>query len=189
MATVKIDIDFPNWAEKYKSKIKQLTLFAAGLIQENRGQLFDNEGAFHGHTKWKKPVFRDGMALSKTGALRKSIAPMGADGRPGPDGIVNLSLDQITIGTTLFYAALMNWGTTQMPGGVLKATNAKALKIPLPSGKLATKTAKKLSKDEGKFIFRKSVKIPERRFDEWNAQDQAEFSQTLANEALRHTFG
>jgi hypothetical protein len=91
----------------------------------------------------------------------------------------------------------MNDGTTKMPGGVLRPVRAKALKIPLPAGKQAKdgiKGAKNLQKigakklvweradgkkETGNFIFRKSVRIPARPFDDWNARDQEEIDAAL----------
>ena len=83
---------------------------------------------------------------------------------------------------------MMNDGTTKMPGGVLRAVNAQALKIPLPSGKSATDLTKELRKsangDKDKFIFRKSVKIPARPFDDWTLEDEAELSEALRNKLI-----
>ena len=87
------------------------------------------------------------------------------------------------------YARMMNDGTTKLPGGVLRPRTAKALKIPLPSGKGATEGAKSLRKgattieDGGKkekYIFRKSVKIPARPFDDWTIEDEQEMQAALA---------
>jgi phage gpG-like protein len=95
---------------------------------------------------------------------------------------------------------MMNWGTTKLPGGVLKPKNAKALKIPLPGGKAATDLTKSMKKKGGKatkistgkktktgrdvkqsVLFVKSVKIPARRYDDWTSEDQQEITIALRN--------
>lgn len=161
----------------------------AAIAQTNRGMLFDAEGAHNGHKKWAPLRMRVGMILSDRGVLRRSIAPNNDGVNPikGPDGIVEIGSREVVIGTRLFYAAMMNDGTTKMPGGVLRPVRTKALKIPLPSGKSATEGAKQLrkgasGKGRDKFIFRKSVKIPARPFDEWNTMDQDEMTQTLVRQ-------
>lgn len=224
---VEIDFKFPDWAELIRTKEKELMLFMAAQIQFNRGMLFDKEGAHNGRSRWTDLSFRRGQILSKRGTLRKSIAPIRADGTPGPDGIVRMAGDTIFVGTKMLNARMMNDGTTKMPGGVLRPVRAKALKIPLPQGKSAGEGAKDIQRQarrkklaklqeqskelqsrknekgvnlrlmkiferikreeeairEGKgpvkFIFRKSVKIPARPFDDWNQQDQIEFDAAL----------
>ena len=184
--TVEVKFKWPDLKARVGKAEPEIRLFMAATIQTNRGLLFDSEGKHNGRPGWAPLKFRVGQILSDRGVLRKSMAPFNADGKPGPDGIVVIQPDSITIGTTLLYARLMNDGTTKMPGGKLVAKNAKALKIPLPNGKNATPTAKALRKGasgEGKqkFIFRKSVKIPARPFDDWNAQDQEELDEALIN--------
>jgi phage gpG-like protein len=186
--SVLFEIKLPDWHKKVKDKMPEMIDLALATMQTNRGMLFDQEGAYNGHTKWAPLKFRNGQILSNRGNLRKSIGPVGNGVTPvrSPGGVVRFSADTLTIGTTLAYAAMMNFGTTQMPGGVLKATNAKALKIPLPAGKSATPAAKGLRKTasgEGrdKFIFRKSVRIPARDFIGWNEKDQQELEETLTN--------
>lgn len=181
---VDIKFEFPDWAETVTRELPNLRLFIAAQIQTNRGMMFDNEGADNGKPKWAQLKFRKGQILSDTGNLRKSWSPSNPKGTPGTDGIVEFSGDTISVGTKVLYASLMNWGTTQMPGGVLRAKNAKALKIPLPSGMAATKTAKQISKSEGGFMFRKSVKIPARRMDLWTEQDDEEISIAVANKLM-----
>lgn len=193
----------------------------AAQIQFNRGMLFENEGAHNGRARWQDLKFRKGQILSKRGTLRKSIAPIRADGSPGPDGIVRIAGDMIYVGTQMLSARLMNDGTTKMPGGVLKPVRAKALKIPVPQGasaggaavaiqdaarkkqiavirqemermtkgqkqyeraeKRIQKIEEKMGKGTGsvKHIFRKSVKIPARPFDDWNDADQVDFDAAL----------
>lgn len=189
MGSSAVDIDFkmPDLAGKFRSHTRELYLFIAAQIQTNRGFLFAHEGAYNGHKKWAPLKFRQGQILSKSGTLRKSISPLPARGSPGNDGIVKISGDRITVGTRLYYARLMNDGTSKMPGGVLRPIKAKALMIPIPGGKTATPLAKQIGKtahkndNGGKFIFRKSVKIPPRPFDDWNREDQLELDEALSN--------
>lgn len=165
MAKVEINFEFPDLGAKLQRKVKEIYVFLAAQMQTNRGFLFDQEGAYNGHQKWAPLKFRRGQILSDRGTLRKSIAPVPARGAPGTDGIVEFAPETVTIGTKLFYAAMMNWGTTKLSGGVLKPVKAKALKIPTDKGP----------------IFRKSVRIPERRFDDWNDQDQREIEEAYVN--------
>lgn len=144
MAGVEISFKFPDWAGKLKAHEAELNLFQAALIQTNRGMLFDAEGAYNNHDKWAPLKFRNGQILSRRGTLRKSIAPYNPSGDPGPDGIVRFSGDMIVVGTKLLYASMMNDGTTKLPGGILRPRNAKALRIPLPSGEAATETTRRI---------------------------------------------
>jgi phage gpG-like protein len=185
MSLLEIKFQFPNWKKTLKLKERQLNLFLAAQIQTNRGMIFDKEGAHNGRSKWKGLAFRNGQILSRTGTLRKSIAPFNASGRPGDGGYVRFEGEMIKLGTNLLYARMMNDGTTKMTGGVLRPVRAKALKIPLPGGKWANDNAKSLKKSEGNFIFRKSVKIPSRPFDDWNEEDQNELDVSLLNEIAR----
>lgn len=189
---MEIKFNFPNWEQAIKRAYPNMMRGLAAAIQTNRGMLFDQEGAYNGHDRWADLKFRAGQILAIRGTLRKSISPSNPKGLPGPQGIVRIAGNEITIGTTLGYATMMNWGTTKLPGGVLKPVRAKALKIPLPAGKRATQLAKTLRKKAYKgekknerFIFRKSVRIPARYFLEaddeskvWNQQDQEEFDAT-----------
>lgn len=163
---IDIDFKFPDWAAKVKARERELNLFIAANVQFNRGMLFDREGAYNGRSRWEPLKMRQGQILSKSGALRKSIAPYNSRGTPGPSGVVRFAGDTIHIGTTLIYARMMNDGTTKMPDGVLRPKNAMALKIPLGGGK---------------FMFRKSVKIPARPFSDWNESDQEELDGALLN--------
>lgn len=183
---------FPDWQDKVLRALPEIRLFIAAQMQTNRGLLFDSEGSRNGHEKWKKPLFRNGMALSSRGTLRKSMGPM-AKNKPitNVGTIVRFNGDNITIGTNLMIARLMNDGTKNLPGGKLVPVNAKALKIPLPGGKRATSLAKTLRKGSTKIknkdgrnenvIFVKSVKIPERPFDTWSPLDQEEIETALMN--------
>lgn len=181
---VEINFEFPDWASSVKAALPEIRLFTAAQIQTNRGMMFDKEGADNGKPKWAPLKFRSGQILSDRGHLRKSWAPTPARGVPGTNGIVEFSGETITVGTTVLYAALMNDGTAPMPGGVLRARNAKALKIPLPSGLGATPSGKAARKAEGQFMFRKSVRIPARRMDEWTIQDSDELQEAIANKIM-----
>lgn len=223
---IEINFDFPDLKKKVEAARDEINLTLAAALQTNRAMLFDSEGNYNGHPGWAPLVFRSGQILSNRGALRKSLAPVPAKGRAGPDGIVELAPNLVTIGTSLKYAAMMNWGTTNLPGGVLKPVRAKALKIPIPQGQSATDAAKSVSAESArknrqsrikalearlakskkqsardkiidqlaklkaqdkfkstlgadKFIFRKSVKIPARRFDIVNDMDRQELEATL----------
>lgn len=166
----KIELDLPNFAQKFKEMQSDLMLLLAASMQTNRAMMFDKEGADNGKTKWASlnPHFRSGMILNNTGVLRKSMGPQNDGIRPGrgKDGIVQIEGTRAVIGTRLTYARLMNDGTVNMPGGVMKPTRAKALKIPIASGK---------------FMFRKSVKIPARKMDIITEDDKREWADTLAN--------
>lgn len=149
-----------------KSRQDEIQRFLAAQIQFNRGMLFDKEGSYNGHPAWEPLKFREGQILSKSGTLRKSIAPNNAQGTAGTDGYVEIKPDSITVGTNLYYAAMMNYGTVGLPGGVLKPVEAKALKIPT---------------GPDSFIFRKSAYIPPRPFNDLNERDAEEFEIALAN--------
>lgn len=215
---------------KNRDNVKRIM---AATMQTNRGLLFARGGAHNGHAPWKPLVFRAGQPLKDKGALSKSIAPAHGPNEPGrsPNGIVRLSGNVVTVGTNLHYATMMNWGTTKLPGGVLRPVNGKALRIPLPAGKKASDVAKGLAKgaksgkslarqvsdleiqirytqsselaeglrrrytklrramdrssEKEKYIFRKSVKIPARRFDEWTSKDQEEMVKTVGKALAR----
>lgn len=190
MSGIDIKAVFPNLVGKFAYARQEVMLFAAAQIQTNRGLLFDAEGNRNGSKRWPRPRFRSGMTLAARGTLRKSF---GVDGRAGPGGIVRFSGTRIQIGSQLIYAAMMNWGTTKLPGGVLRAKDGKVLRIPLPAGKRATTEAKALRRTEGSrernattgaaesVIYRKWVKIPERRFDTLTKQDMREIGKALSN--------
>lgn len=135
---INIDYTYPDWHELVKKYKDEINLFIAAQIQTNRGQMFDAEGAHNGKKKWAPLKLRSGMILSNRGNLRRSWSPSNPTGKPGTDGIVRFKEDIIVVGTNVAYARLMNDGTAMMPGGVLKAVNAKALKIPIPAGKAAS---------------------------------------------------
>lgn len=185
---IEISLKFPDLAGKLTANMDQIQNEIVAAIQFNRGMLFDSEGAYNGHKPWAQLELRTGQALSRRGVLRKSLSPGGAPGKPGPGGYVDMdSQGVVTVGTSVAYAAMMNFGTTNLPGGVLRPVRAKALAIPLPEGKWATDVTKALRKGatkrmnertgkNEKVIFRKWVKIPARRFDTITSQDTDEFA-------------
>lgn len=178
---INIDYTYPDWHEKILRSKTEINLFIAAQIQTNRGMMFDAEGADNGKKKWAPLKFRNGMILSRTGTLRKSWAPDHPNGRAGPDGIVKFKDDIVLVGTKVAYARMMNDGTTKMPGGVLRAKNAKALIIPINNGVVA----KGVTKIGGQnVIFRKSVRIPARPMDDWTQEDEAEISAALTNKII-----
>lgn len=185
---VDMKFDFPDWADKVRAAEHEILVSLAASMQTNRGMLFNAEGSYSGHEKWKGLAFRNGQILSDRGTLRQSIAPFDASGRAGPDGIVKIEGEVVTIGTELIYANLMNYGTANMPGGVLRPKKAKALMIPLPKGKSLNESAKgmkttKVKSKSGKtqnVIFRKWVRIPARDFISVTPQDVEEFEYHLA---------
>jgi phage gpG-like protein len=193
--SLSIRFKFPDWKGELAKAEDEINLFIAAQIQFNRGMLFDSEGRYNGRPGWAPLKFRKGKILQDRGTLRRSLAPMNGSGAAGPNGVVRFESSAIVIGTTLIYARLMNDGTTKMPGGRMVPVNAKALKIPLPSGKNATQAAKDARKSaktlnetvadgttrKGKFLFVNSVKIPARPFDDWNDEDQAELNDALVN--------
>lgn len=165
---IKLELTIPKLDEIMKLHEREIMGVMAAAMQTNRAFMFDKDGADNGKPKWAPLVLRNGRPLQKTGALKNSMGPLGDGKRPvqSPDGILRFTNRDVTIGSKLLYAKMMNDGTVHMPGGVLKPVKAKALKIPL---------------ENGKFMFRRSVKIPPRPMDQITADDETEFSETLAN--------
>lgn len=201
---ISIILEFPDLAAKLTKAREAIQREMIVAVQTNRGMLFDNEGAYNGHEPWDTLSLRTGQILAQRGILKKSLAPMSANGQAGPGGYVNMDgQGVIRLGTNVAYAAMMNWGTTNMPGGVLRPTHAKALRIPLPKGKAASdkaedikvgqrrakiKKGQKLGRKDEYVIFAKWVKIPARRFDTLTAEDEREFAEATTAaiaEALR----
>ena len=170
---LKVKVQWPDWAGRLKKAEDRINRFIAADIQTNRGMMFDQEGAWNGHEKWAPLKYREGQILSLTGTLRKSISPSrngkNAVGIAGPNGFVEQSGDLVKkttkVGTRLAYAAMMNWGTSGLPGGVLVPKKADALRF----------------KVNGNWVFAKSVTIPARHFDEWNEEDAKELEVGLTN--------
>lgn len=164
---IETTIKFPDLLKRFKGAEQRIGRFIAAQIQTNRGMLFDAEGAHNDHKGWKPPKYREGQILSLTGTLRKSMAPPGAKGFPGPMGIVRISgtlaRKEVGVGTTLAYAPMMNWGTAKLPGGVLRPKQKSVLRF----------------KVGGHWVFAQRVRIPARRFDQWNATDKAELTVAL----------
>ncbi len=162
MDILEVKFKFPKLDQRIKKNHKRIEQFLAAAMQTNRALLFDAEGEYSGHQKWAPLKLRTGKILSKRGNLRRSIGPSNDGVRPvqSDNGIIEYRNGLVKIGTKLAYAAIQN------NGGIIKAKTAKALKIPL---------------DNGKFMFRKSVTIPERNFDSITQQDRQEFSESLKN--------
>jgi phage gpG-like protein len=170
-----VKFKFPKLENRIKKNHKRIEQFVAAAMQTNRALLFEHSGEYSGHQKWAPLKFRNGKPLLLRGTLRKSIAPQndGLTPKQGDNGIIEYRSGIVKIGTRLAYAAIQN------NGGVIKAKNAKALKIPLPQGKMATKEGKAAAEKNGKFMFRKSVTIPARNFDSITPQDRDEFETAL----------
>src|ERR1035437_5196666 len=101
---VSINFKFPNMLDHYKKHFNRIAIGIAADIQTNRGLLFDAEGAYSGHKKWKdlaskkNPKFaKNGLQvrqiLRKPGALKNSIVPYSRDGSPGAQGYVKIEGD------------------------------------------------------------------------------------------------
>lgn len=178
MSLVGIQFKFPDWKGKLERAKQEINLFIAANMQTNRGLLFDAEGARNGHTKWAPLVFRNGMILAKRGTLRKSIAPKNDGRRPGRSegGILRFTEHAITIGSSLAYARVMNDGTTKMPGGVIRAKRAKALKIPIPQGAAANENAKGL---QAEALEPKLARLAERLNKSKNPQARAKIMRQM----------
>lgn len=177
---VSVEVKFPNWIEKLRRAEPRIGLFLAAQVQTNRAMLFANEGAYNGHAKWAPLKAREGQILSLSGALKNSMGPSNAKGIAGPNGDVSiggsLKAKYAKIGTKLKYAALMNFGTKDLPGGVLRAK-----KKVFGFGRRGVLRFKA----NGKWVFAQSVKIPARRFDQFNAQDKLELQIAMTNFVTR----
>jgi phage gpG-like protein len=187
MSRVTLRIDMPDWGRIARELQPEANNLIAATLQTQRAMIFDSEGRYNGRPGWAPLKFRSGQILKDTGTLSKSIGPQNSGMVPskGVNSIVRLQGDTVTIGTSLGYAAMMNWGTTGLPGGVLRAkAPGGVLAIPLPGGKSATPAAKgiaKGSKGPGRaLLFAKYVRIPARRFDEITSLDEQEIRETLA---------
>lgn len=165
---ISIEFKLPNYLKKLQASESRIERFIAAQIQTNRGQLFDQEGSHNGHERWAPLKVRQGQILSDTGTLRKSLAPTNAQGYPGANGDIvfrgGLALKSVSVVTKLKYAAMMNYGTAGLPGGVLRPRTKKVLRFPVG----------------GRFVFTKEVRIPGRNYTDWNEQDAAELEGALA---------
>lgn len=162
LVQIRIDgTDFGAMADKLENKIPGLI---AATMQTNRGLLFRNSGQWNGHRRWRALRCRDGQPLLDRGTLAQSIGPRNDGVRPGQgvESIVRMSgglSGEITIGTSLAYAAVHNFGAIIRP-----------------------KTKKALAFQCGKsWIVVKKVVIPQRRFDNINETDKREVQETVAN--------
>lgn len=173
-----IKFRFPDWAKRVKSRKQEILLALAASIQTNRGMLFDAEGAHNGHNRWPALKLRDGMILSSRGVLRRSIAPMNPSGRPGVKGVVTIAGEEVSIGTTIAYARMMNNGTVGLPGGVLRPKKAGGvLRIPLPQGDKANENAKDIQRSaNNRKIAQLQFKFGKARKDTSKARLRAQIS-------------
>lgn len=195
---VGIDWTFPDLGARFKRREQEILLFVAAQLQTNRGLMFDTANAGR-PTPWEKPKFRDGQPLSANGTLRKSFAPRNDGQRPvkGPDGIVRVQGEKVTIGTMVAYGPIHN------EGGVIRPKRFPVLWIPIPNGKAnssqaPTKLAKSLIKGAKKgergngapivkgrdgryYLLAKKATIPKRPMDEWTQADQEELEIALRN--------
>lgn len=164
MATdlVSIQLVIPDYLERFKRNFPRIVQAIAADIQTNRGLLFDNEGAYSGHSKWKdlasglnRKVAKNGLQsrqiLRKSGALKNSIGPQNPTGAPGPNGSVTYGGDYrqpiVKVGTSLKYAKILNdGGTIKHPG--TKNGFGRGIKIKPHD-----------------------IKIPPRNFTDWNSTD------------------
>lgn len=183
----------PQLSEKVRRFKSEINLHIAAQMQYNRSMLFAHSGSYNGHQAWLKPMLRAGQPLKDSGSLAQSMGPRMGKNAKNPvraqGSVVKIYGNVVAIGTTLHYAEMMNWGTTKLPGGVLKPKNKPLLWIPIPSGKSASNTAKGMHKNGGgnivkymgkTFLLAKQVRIPARRFDNWTPQDRADLNKALA---------
>jgi len=171
MSLVDIELQLPDFAAVAERANRDIPGLIAATLQTQRGMIFDNEGAYNGRRKWQKLKCRKGMILSDTGTLRKSIGPRNDGLKPteGPNTIVRLSgglEGTVTIGTSIAYAAVHNYGATIVP------VRAKALRF----------------KCGRRWIFAKKVTIPARPFADFTKQDERELVTTVEN-YIEHLLG
>lgn len=192
-----ISVSFEQKAQllqKAKGAQAEINLFMAAQMQYNRAMLFARSGNFNGHETWPRPMLRDGQPLKDRGTLSQSMGPKTGKNASTParatGSIVRFHGNIVSIGTSLIYAPLMNWGTTKMPGGVMKPKNKPVFWIPIPAGKKASQTAKDIKKQGGSNIVKykgqtwllaKQVRIPARRFDNLTEIDKHELNEMLAH--------
>lgn len=202
MSLVKIEVEFPDFLGALIRNEERIALVMAATVQANRGMMFDKEGAHNGKEKWAPLKFRNGQILSKSGTLRKSWAPTNPRGVAGPGGLVEISgglqNKMIKVGTRVAYAAIHNYGGKIVARGKALAFEVDAKYVARKhnasltseniheKGTMNAKRARKKmrtkkSEDGADIMFRRSVNIPQRRMDEWNAEDQAELTITLHN--------
>jgi len=165
---LEVNLKIPDFAEEFRAQLGNIKNKALATVQTNRGMIFRNEGAYNGHPKWKDLKSRKGQILADTGILKNSITPKTVNSdKPvaGPNGILKFSGDVITIGTTVKYAAIHNYG------GVIRPKTKDMLRW----------------KDAKGWHAAKQVTIPKRPFLEgaWNQTDQEELNQTMANYCAR----
>ena len=171
---VTIDFKFPNLLENFKSQFKNVLIGMASDVQTNRGLLFDGEGAFNGHEKWKdlasgknKKILKNGLQarqiLRKSGVLRLSLAPSNPDGTPGQNGYIKVEGDYknvvMKVGTLVAYAKIHNEGGVIMHPGTDNGFG------------------------RGIKIKAHPITIPKRNFTDWNEIDARNMKKYLKNVA------
>jgi phage gpG-like protein len=185
VATCEINLKFPGLETAKAEILRMVPPAIAATLQTQRALIFDTEGRHNGRPGWKplsprtRPEWGQRQILSKTGVLRRSIAPRTNGIEPGRDvgTIVRYSTGLVVVGTSVPYAAIHNNGGHTGPH-IIRPKKAKALRFMGASGE---------------FIFRKSVKhpgsvIPARPFADLTADDVREIEETMANlimEALK----
>lgn len=185
---VTCSIRFPNLLARLVKNEDRIYKVMTASLQTNRAMMFDQEGAYNGHPKWAALKYRNGQILSKTGVLRKSIAPANASGNTPPNGYIarlgNLANPEVRMGTVVKYAAVHNFGAN--------------IKVPAHQRTITYKVGKRKSKvisavkgrskaNEGKIVTRQvwvkpyEINIPKRNFTDVNDQDTIEVGLALQN--------
>lgn len=169
---VEIEFKMPNYMERFKSQFNRLMIAIASDVQTNRGLLFDAEGAYSAHDKWRdlktgenKKFGKNGLQmrqiLRRSGALKNSIAPMSQDGKSGPGGYVNFSGDVknavVAVGTNLKYARIHD------QGGIIQHPGTKN------------------GFGRGIKIKPHRINMPKRNFTGWNRVDNRNLEKVIAN--------
>lgn len=169
---VKIDFKMPKYLERFQAQYKRIMIAIASDIQTNVGLRFENEGAYNGHQKWQdlksglnKKTAANGLKsrniLRKSGALKNSIGPQQANGKPGPGGFVKFEGSPknaiVRVGTLVKYAKIHNeGGIIRHPG----TSNGFGRGIKIPPH---------------------PIQMPKRNFTDWNAADMANLKKTIKN--------
>lgn len=169
---VKIDFNMPDLGERFRAHHSRLAIAIASDIQTNRGLLFDAEGNYNGHTKWKdlasglnKKTAANGLQvrqiLRRKGTLKNSIAPSSHSGTAGPQGYVRTEGDYsnpvVTVGTNVKYARIHNeGGIINHPG----SNNGFGRGIKIPAHK---------------------IPMPKRNFTDWTEEDMKSLEAVVAN--------
>lgn len=170
-AEVVIELRMPDWARLSERVQAEVPGLIAATLQTQRGMIFRSGGSYNGRPGWAPLRCRDGQPLRDRGTLSQSIGPVNDGLHPSrvTGSIVRLSgglNGVVTIGTSLAYAAVQNYGATIVP------VRAKALRFMC----------------HGKVVFRKKVVIPPRPFADFTGEDERELVTTIEN-YLQHLIG